>query len=260
MFPIGANIVNIINNGGIHQFPEGNQKGPFELTFGAPIFDYLKQNNEAKAVFDNLMSGRREGVGVKWYETYPAAQELFPKDHSNGHTDRDVFLVDIAGGRGHDIHSFATAHPNVPGRLILEDLPLTFSNLDAERVSTLTEAGIELQPYDMFEAQPIHGARAYFMRDIMHDWPDAACKIFLGNVAKAMTKGYSTLLLDDHVVEDVNASHRSAASDVLMMLVLTGLERTRKQWKELMGSVGLEILKIWPGAVGQQSVIEAALI
>jgi fumagillin biosynthesis methyltransferase len=75
-----------------------------------------------------------------------------------------------------------------------------------------------------------------------------------------MTKGYSKLLLDEHVLDDVDASHRGAASDMLMMLVLTGVERTRSQWKELLGSVGLKIVKVWPNRRGQQSVIEAEFI
>ncbi|OKL57997.1 hypothetical protein UA08_06502 [Talaromyces atroroseus] len=273
LFPIGANLIKCVKDGGIHQFPTKDQKGPFEFTFGAPIFDFLEANKEYKVVFDNLMSGRREGTEVKWFHTYPVASELASirsnsqsetaRSHneveSNGDPD-PVLLVDIAGGRGHDIYAFATEFPDLPGRLILEDLPSTFANVDSARLDMLRSAGIEMLQYDFFTPQPIHGARLYFMRDICHDWPDAECKRFLGNVAKVMTKGYSKLLLDEHVIDDVNANHRAAASDMLMMLVLTGIERTRSQWKELLGSVGLKIVKIWPNRRGQQSVIESELM
>lgn len=50
-----------------------------------------------------------------------------------------------------------------------------------------------------------------------------------------------------------------AFSDLTMMALETGAERSSKQWHDLLGSVGLRIEKIWPSGFGVEKVIEAAL-
>ncbi|KAL9094483.1 MAG: hypothetical protein Q9165_003333 [Trypethelium subeluteriae] len=273
LFPIGANIVPCLKENGLQQFHNPNAKTPFEFTFGAPIFDYLSnpKHLEAKQIFDSLMHGRRKGAPIQWFDTYPAARELrVSTKHAtngavtNGATNGDsngdsneVLLVDIAGNKGHDLLAFSQTIVHTPGQLVLEDLPLTFSQIHPEQNEALKEAGIRLQEYDFFTPQPVKGARAYFFRDICHDWSDAYTERFLARTAEAMTPGYSKLLIEDHVVDDIGAHHRPAASDVLMMLVLSGIERTRKQWYALLEKIGLEIVQIWPSKRGHQSVIEA---
>ncbi|KAF2237185.1 O-methyltransferase family protein [Viridothelium virens] len=273
LFPIGANIVPCLKENGLQQFHNPNAKTPFEYTFGAPIFDYLSnpKHLESKQIFDSLMHGRRKGAPIQWFDTYPAARELrvsaknatdgvATNGTSNGTSNGDsneVLLVDIAGNKGHDLLAFSQTIAHTPGQLVLEDLPLTFSQIHPEQNEALKEAGIRLQEYDFFTPQPVKGARAYFFRDICHDWSDAYTERFLARTAEAMTPGYSKLLIEDHVVDDIGAHHRPAASDVLMMLVLSGIERTRKQWYAMLEKIGLEIVHIWPSKRGHQSVIEA---
>jgi hypothetical protein len=43
----------------------------------------------------------------------------------------------------------------------------------------------------------------------------------------------------------------------MVMLAIGGKERSEKEFKALLEAVGLELVKIWPAAVGTQSVIEA---
>ena len=208
----------------------------------------MKQN------FDLAMAGRREGSLVEWFHTYPVATRLLGEA---GEDPRGTLLVDVAGNKGHDLLAFARAYPHFKGTLILEDLPGTFAGLGAEQESKINTAGIKLQEYDFFTPQPVAGARAYFFRDICHDWPDKQTRQLLGQTVKAMKPGYSRLLIEDFVLDESDVHHRPAASDVLLMLVLTGIERTHRQWMDLLESVSLEVVKIWPGKRGHQSVIEA---
>ena len=57
------------------------------------------------------------------------------------------------------------------------------------------------------------------------------------------------------------ASRFAAQSDIGMMALLAGMERPEKQWRELPGSAGLEIITISRPKEGSspESVIEAAL-
>ena len=71
-----------------------------------------------------------------------------------------------------------------------------------------------------------------------------------------MDPEYSTLLVDDYVLSDTNVSLREAEMDILMWTHTSGIERTEGHWRELCGSVGLEIVKVWAADRGQESVIE----
>jgi hypothetical protein len=48
-----------------------------------------------------------------------------------------------------------------------------------------------------------------------------------------------------------------AALDIQMMSIGAGVERTERQWRNLLDSVGLEITGIWNQSAGMESVIEA---
>ena len=66
-------------------------------------------------------------------------------------TNDDVLLVDIGGSIGHDLAEFKSKWPDLPGRLILQDLPAVVANADG-----LHET-IEVMPHDFFTPQPVQG-------------------------------------------------------------------------------------------------------
>ena len=74
-----------------------------------------------------------------------------------------------------------------------------------------------------------------------------------------MRFGYSRLLIEDLVMPDRGADMRQASVDMTMYFMPEGIERTAGQWKELLESVGLQIIKIWSDGSGMESVIEAEL-
>ena len=51
----------------------------------------------------------------------------------------------------------------------------------------------------------------------------------------------STILIDEMVLPDQNVHWQAAQSDLATMAVLASVERTRRQWTELLDSVGLKI-------------------
>lgn len=96
------------------------------------------------------------------------------------------------------------------------------------------------------------------MRAVMHDWPDKKCQEILSRTVEAMDKSYSRILIEDFVLPDQGVDMRAASLDITMMLFHMGIERTEAQWEELLHSVGLEIVKIYPKP-GFESVIEAKI-
>lgn len=191
-----------------------------------------------------------------------------------------VLLVHIGGGWGHKSLSFRRKNPDVPGRLILQDLPIVLDEVESQGVPE----GIELALYDFFTPQPVKGsfppplptatmtfsyqqltkrhqaARAYLMLNICHDFSDSDCQIILRNTAKSMERGYSKFLIGDYVLPSTNVPLEALTSDFIMMTYLGGIERTRRQWETLLDSCGLKIVEIWGGLRSSvPSVIEAEL-
>jgi hypothetical protein len=73
-----------------------------------------------------------------------------------------------------------------------------------------------------------------------------------------MEKGYSKLLINDFVLPDTDVPLHPALLDIMMMSLCSGVERSEKQWRVLIDSVGLQIIKIWR-TDGVEAVIETVL-
>lgn len=74
-------------------------------------------------------------------------------------------------------------------------------------------------------------------------------------MAPAMDK-HSRVLICDSVFSDERADPVYLLQDMNMM-VLGGKERSLRQWKELLGSEGYALVKVWGSYSAQQQVLEA---
>ncbi|KAL8895757.1 MAG: hypothetical protein Q9207_008026 [Kuettlingeria erythrocarpa] len=234
-----------------YKVPQEVATGPFADAWGGKnTWALYEEEPDRGAIFNSFMTKWKEGTG-KWTDTYPAKTRLCKDVEQSADA---VLLVDIGGGSGHVLKDLVKDPNHRTGRLILQDLPSALGD-----VMELNERGIEAMAYDFFTPQPIKGAKAYYLRGILHDWPDRACREILGNTAAAMRKGYTKLLIDEMVLPDTNVPPKGAFLDLSMMAIETGAERTSRQWHDLLASAGLRIEKIWPTAHGLEAVIEAEL-
>ena len=87
------------------------------------------------------------------------------------------------------------------------------------------------------------GAKFYYMRGVLHDFPDDKCRLILRNVLPAMCKE-SLILIDDIVLPDANVHWQATQVDLTMMCALASMERTQEQWRAMLDSVGLKILTV----------------
>jgi hypothetical protein len=97
------------------------------------------------------------------------------------------------------------------------------------------------------------------MRYIMHDHSDEICRRILKNITEAMKPGYSKLLIFDFVLPDVGAPLLGSLMDINMMTLLSGMERTRRQWTALLDSVGLEVAQFHMCGDLSEGLVEATL-
>ncbi|KAJ5389685.1 S-adenosyl-L-methionine-dependent methyltransferase [Penicillium cataractarum] len=146
------------------------------------------------------------------------------------------FFVDVGGGHGHQCIQLGKKYPNLLGRLVLQDLPEAINKLP------LIE-GVKAEAYDFFKRQPVTGAKFYYLRRILHDWPDKECTKILQNTLDAMDAD-SRILIDDVVLPDTGAVWQATMADISMMIGLGGKERTVHQWHSLAGSAGLRVEQI----------------
>ncbi|PYH92255.1 S-adenosyl-L-methionine-dependent methyltransferase [Aspergillus ellipticus CBS 707.79] len=233
--------------------PSDGLHSPFQLGFGtkASFFEFLAQDPVVGAQFNNLMSVYHQGR-ASWMDPgfYPVQRLL---EGVQVGTD-DVLLVDVGGGKGHDLQEFRTKGPRVPGRLILQDQPAVIAE------ATGLHASIETMAHDFFGEQPIKGARAYFLHSVLHDWSEDVCLKILARLKAVMTPGYSRLLINENVVADTGAHWQATALDFIMLSDLAGAERTESQWRGLLEAAGFTVLRIWTADKWSESLIECELV
>ena len=74
-----------------------------------------------------------------------------------------------------------------------------------------------------------------------------------------MAPDASKLLINELVVPIQGSGLFPPHSDFNMMTLAAGMERTEAQWRDLLGSAGLEIENVWTGDGETESIIEAVV-
>ena len=170
--------------------------------------------------------------GEDRFDFFPVAEKF---QHTNP---QRPLLVGIGGGLGHDISAPRARYPDLPGCLILQDLPRVIDQIKE------LGPGIEVMGYDFFTPQPVKGARAYYMRTVLHDWPDKQAQAILERIREAIDPD-SILLINENDLPESNVSLYSAEIDFSTMALLSSLERTQRQWEDLLVEAGFEVVRVW---------------
>ncbi|KAF2160874.1 hypothetical protein M409DRAFT_59657 [Zasmidium cellare ATCC 36951] len=162
---------------------------------GTTIFDFLVANPDVASSFSQLMT--------TWGLHDPQLHEIYPIDRLQSgfeSSNSDVILVDV-------------------GRIIVQDLLQIIANAPPSNL-------VEHQVHDFFTEQPVKGARAYYLRRVLHDWNDEEAVKTLTNLNDAMTPEYSKVLVHDHVLPDSGQEIVPVAQDITMMTLCATRERT----------------------------------
>jgi hypothetical protein len=147
----------------------------------------------------------RKNRGAEWFEFYPVAEKLQVSTSSAS----DVLLVDVGGGHGQAIAGFKDKNPTAIGKLIVQDLPVVVDSI------TQLPSGLTAMSHNFFEPQPIIGAKAYYLRAVLHDWPDKQALAILQSIKEAMSED-SVLLIDEVLLPETNVPIFKAQMDFLV--------------------------------------------
>jgi hypothetical protein len=214
----------------------------WDKTHGEPVFPYLfKTNTELGAIFNKAMTS---------YTHQTTAPLLEACDFTSANV-----IADIGGGLGHLLGAVLQAYPSATG--VLFDLPEVLQAAPAMLKSCGVSDRVELVTGDFTAEIPVV-ADIYMLKHIIHDWYDEKNQVILGNIRNNMPDSAKILIIET-VVPEGNEPHFSKIIDLEMLAAPGGMERTAKEFEQLLEKSGLKLSRIIP-TKGMMSIIEAVKV
>jgi len=210
----------------------------FEHVYGAPFFDYMAAHPDVQATFDAAMSAGMDVMLESLCDAY---------DFSGSR-----LVVDVGGGNGSVAAMILGRHPHLEA--VIYDQAQVLAAAESYLTAASVRSRCRLVPGNFFESVPEAGD-AYVLSNIIHDWDDERALRILRNCRAAMAPGAAVLLLEA-VLPEHGSPSVAAMADVNMMVLLTGRERTEKQYAALLEAAGLRLSKVTP-IWARESLIEA---
>ncbi|KAJ5371545.1 hypothetical protein N7517_003551 [Penicillium concentricum] len=250
-----------------YRSPANAYAGPFQYVFDTNehYFDWMKSHPSQLDAFNRTMqAGVVRDNSARWTQIFPVAQRFQQFMSASFPVDKGLQLVDVGGGIGHEIQILLETLPSLRGHFVLQDVPGVIQSMLPElQKTTVPTQTVQAMPYSFFESQPVTGAHVYFLGRVLHDWPDNEARRILHHIRNAMGKD-SLLLIHDRVLPDGPAKvHLSdTIMDFNMMALCSSLERTETQFRDLLVSEGLDMVRVWrPATAGlhRQAVLEVVL-
>jgi hypothetical protein len=218
-------------------------KSPRALVSRTDGFDTLARDPESASVFNRAMADVARLVADGVARAFGTASWRR--------------IVDVGGGHGELLAALLRENPAARG--VLLDLPHAVAGAREHLEAAGVADRCEIVAGSFLESVP-GGGDAYLLKSVLHDWDDAHGLEILRQCRRAMA-GQGTLLVVERVMPErmqASAAHRwIAASDLNMMVVLGGRERTAPELRALLEAAGFRVVRIAP-AVLHYSVIEAA--
>jgi len=201
-------------------------KTAFEKEFGCNIFQYLSTRPADAAMFSDLM------IGFHGPETAAVAAAY---DFADVKT-----LVDVGGATGNMVTKILARNPGMRG--VIYDLPHNQANAAALLAEREMTERVTFVPGNFFETIP-EGGDAYLMSHIIHDWSEVECLTILGNCRKAMGPK-SKLLIVEMVLPEGNVFHPGKNTDMVMLAIPGGEERTAEAYRVLLEKAGFVMERV----------------
>jgi hypothetical protein len=194
----------------------------FEALHGVDVWAYRQERPEYNAIFNDNMTA------LSWYVGKSVAAAY---DFSKQST-----VVDVGGGQGILLDAVLNQHEHLHGMVF--DLPHVVareprSEAVASRWSSVAGS--------FFEGVP--PADAYLIKAILHDWPDDRCVAILRTCAAALNPG-GVVLVVEVVLDRPGYEADAAFSDLNMLVMPGGRERTEPEYAALFAAAGLKLNQV----------------
>jgi hypothetical protein len=155
-------------------------------------------------------------------------------------------VCDVGGGTGGALRHLLEANDHLRGALF--DLPEVVADADRALVDGPLAARCHIEGGNFFDAVPAEYDR-YLLLAIVHDWDDERAIEILRNVAAALP-AHGEVVVVESVLSDHPVDEFAAASDLLMLVLAEGRERTEPEFGRLFTAAGLTYASRTPLATG----------
>ncbi|KAG1804351.1 O-methyltransferase-domain-containing protein [Suillus variegatus] len=206
---------------------------------------FWEMDDEARDVFQKSMMGYTEIL------SFSTVLHYYPWDNVSS-------VVDVGSGTGAMFIPLAKMFPHlrITNQELPETLKLSINTWEKNAPEMLLDGRIEFVPLNFLEELPVVGKDIYYLRSIIHNWPDEESRVILRNVRKAMGPNsrvliHECVLLRAFEEPDVGAnesskdhkapeptllnfgSHLTHKMDMIMWFLFNGKERTLKEYKAI---------------------------
>jgi hypothetical protein len=229
------------------------KKSPFSYALGKEGLTYYEVLNEdegQRKIWNNTMQQMEKNMPILGMFPFATLKEQVEKEPER------PFIVDIGSGKGQAMLAIETECPKFFGaKVILQDLPIVINSLKPEDIP-----GITPTIHDIFTPQPVKNAHVYFMRRLLHDFYIPVCLDILKNVVPAMGPDSRLIICDMLVPERVEIGGPMELYWLdFSLMTISGREKTLKEFNDMFEEVGLELVKVYPSAVGKTAMLETRL-
>lgn len=171
---------------------------------------------------------------------------------------RQGVVADLGGAGGGLLAAILTACPGASGMLV--DRQEAVDRAAARLASLGLRDRCQLIAGDLLEGVPA-GANVYIMKSLLHGYDDQRAGRILENCRTAMTPSSRLLLIESVLPSTIRAGdalvEKMLMSDLTMLAVTGGRERSEGDWTALLSSASLHLQRITPVAGSVASIIEA---
>jgi hypothetical protein len=168
-------------------------------------------------------------------------------------------VADLGGGGGGLISAVIKAFPNVRG--ILVDRPESIARAQVRFQSNQLASRCQLMATDLCDSVPA-GADIYILKHVLHGYSDESAIGILRNCRSVVPPAGRVLIIEFVLPETVNQAdsrlESRLMSDLNMLVVTGGKERTAREWQTLLKRSGFERQAILPVPGDTVAIIEAA--
>jgi len=210
----------------------------FDRVFGSTYFEYLADQAEASAVFNQAMTGWTAQLAASVVAAYEFAGP--------------GVVVDVGGGHGLLLSTIVADDTALNG--VLFDLPHVVESAKSQLEGSDVSTRCSVVAGDFFEAVP-DGGSFYILAQILHDWDDDRSIAILRNCRRAMNTD-AKLLVVEQVLPSGNEPSLGKWLDLHMLVLLNGRERTEAEYAALLAKADLEATQTITTSSGA-SIIEA---
>ncbi len=201
-----------------------------QIDSGVDLFEFLTDNPQAAAIFDAAMAERTAAYAPSVADTC---------DFSDIRT-----LTDLGGGTGTLLVEILRHNRHLSG--VLFEIPTVAARAHAVLAATDLADRCTILAGDFFQSVP--SADCYLLANVLHDWDDTRSIDILQNCRQAMPGAGRVLIVERLIPEDGNDPLPTLLSDINMLVLTGGRERTNAEYGALLQAAGLRLAQVVPVA------------